>query len=488
MEAPFVATSAAWDRLDHLVRLPAIVARAELNLDGYLEITATRPQLVEASPLTGLFRIDGTRFGLPLAAASQLASQAGFVLEPLPPFDTIPDRTPQIELSEHALVDLDHLVTGLAHYGARVICWESGLGRRIVALAAIERLDAWPALICTPPSGLWAWQRHLDLLGHSYALGPSAADVELTTYTQLGHNRSTPSVLSIVFDSPNSDPARANAPALRRLASRRDTLRIAIESTWPESLEEQVAIMELLRPGEFRSDVPLNLRYPPDSDEHAREHIAYYLSLRSLSDSDSAPSPFRRSSTKVVELSESQDRAIDEAAERLADRPPATALSELLDLVTAGPPHAISPKITAALTLVHETKGSVAVVTRSKRAAGMLKNMLRPRLSTILEPSMLAPAIPEGVYIVRVDHVWPDLRAFDHVIVLDYPFSLATLDGAVGAAAEPGPATTVIHANGSIDDRLVVLATRRAMASGVIDATAPPSLADMAFLFDPDPI
>jgi hypothetical protein len=490
MEEPFVATGAAWDRLNSLVRLPAVIAHVALNLDGYLEITSTRPQLVEASPLPGLFRIDATHFGLPLAAAAQVSLQAGFILDPLAPLEEPTLSASPIELSEHARLDITHLVTSLSHYGAQVINWDSGLGRRIVALTAIEQLDAWPALIVTPPSALWAWQRHLDLLGRAFSLGPSAADVELTTYTALSQRQTTPAVLSIVFDSPNSDAALATRPSLRRLASRRDSMRIAIESSWPQDLEDQIAIMELLRPGEFRSDVPLSLRYPPDSTEHAREHISYYLSSRSSSATDTSHANFRRSSARVVDLPQPQVQAIEEAADRLnnAGAHPATALAELLDLVTTGPPSTISPKITLALSIAKDLSGSVAIVTRSKRAVTLMRAILRPQTVTIIEPASAAPLVPSGITIVRVDHVWPDLRSFDHVIVLDYPFSLATLDAAVGPPTEEGPATIVIHANCSLDDRLVVLATRRSLASGVLDATAPPSLEEMAFLFEPSPV
>jgi len=485
LEVPFVATPSAWDRLDQLVRLPDVVARVSLNLDGYLEISTTRPQLVEASPLTGLFRIDATHFGLARAGAAEVATQAGFVTEPLPPLETPALAPLTIELSSHAEADLEHVVTSLAHYSAHVINWESGLGRRIVALAAISELDAWPALIVTPPSSLWAWQRHLDLLDHSYALGPSAADVELSTYVALTQRRSTPSVLSIVFDSPNSSTAKSARPALRRLASRRDAVRVAIESRWPEAIEDQIAIMELLRPGEFRSDVPVAMRYPPDAVTHATDHVNYYLSKRETG--ELIQETFRRSSVRVVDLVDAQLQAIEEATEYLSNKHPATALTELLDLVTAGPPEAVSPKITLAARLARQNKGSTAIVTRSKRAATLLRSLLKPAPVTLYEPASPAP-VPEGLVIVRVDHQWPDLRGFNNVIVLDYPFSLATLDASVGPARDPGPATVVVHANHTLEDRLVVLATRRALASGVLDATAAPSLEEMAFLFDPSPI
>lgn len=484
---PFVATAPAWDRLDAVVRLPDVIARASLHLDGYLEIETTRPQLVEASPLPGLFRIDATRFGLPRAMSEQLIHQAGFVVDPLPPPETIPPHPlgSGIELSEHAAAEIDQLVESLAFTGARAIVWESGLGRRVMALAAIERLDAWPALIVTPASGLWAWQRHLDMLGHSYSLGPSAADVELTTYHQLARRGSTPSVLAIVFDAPSCPAARDTSMSLRRLASRRDAIRLAIESSWPQDVDEQIAIMELLRPGEFRSDVPISLRYPPDSTLHACQHIGAYLSQRRLADS---PSPFRRSSTRVVELSEAQRVALDDAAAHLLDAHPTTALATLLDLVTAGPGHAVSPKITTALALA-DSPGATVVVTRSRRAATLLRNLVRPRPAVIVEPGdSVPPPAPERLTVVRVDHEWPSLRAYDHVIVIDYPFSFVTLDQAVGPSSQPGPSTTVVHAAQSLDDRLAVLATRRALDSGIVAAAAPPTLAEIAFLFDVEPI
>jgi hypothetical protein len=484
LSVPFVATAAAWARLDNFVRLPSVVATVALNLDGYLEIETSRPQLVEASPLRGLFRLDGSRFGLPLAAANQLTNQAGFVLEPLPPLEDPPATAPGIVLSTHTAADLRLLTTQLSHYGATAIAWQSGLGRRIAALAALEQLDAWPALIVTPPSGLWAWTRHLDMLGRSYALGNAAADVELTTYTQLARRPTIPAVLSIIFDSPTSPSAKDATSALRRLASRRDALRIIIESSWPDALTEQIALMELLRPGEFRSDVPLSLRYPPDVTTHATTHIDYYLARRSSADETPSP-PFRRSRTITLEPSQAQEEALALASSRLLYCPPAQALAELLDLTTAGPPHAISPKITATANLLVTLRGSVAVVTRSRRALTLLRNILRPRAVTVVEPSSILAKNHELLTLFRVDHTWPDLREFDHVVVLDYPFSFTTLDQAVGPSSEAGPETVVLHLSGTLDDQLALLATRRALTSGVIDATAPPTLEEIAFLFDP---
>ena len=492
LEAPFVATGRAWDLLDSLVRLPKVLARATLNLDGYLEITAPRPQLVEASPLPGLFRIDATHFGLPLAAASVLADQIGFVLDPLPPPDT-PPRNPvlPIELSDHAQADLEHLVTSLCTYQARAVAWESGLGRRIVSLAAIDCLDAWPALIITAPAHIWAWQRHLDLLGHSYSTSSSHADAQIITYATLAAERAPHSALSIIFDAPNSPEARAAAPALQALAGLRDTYRIAIESTWPVDLSEQLAIMELLRPGEFRSDLAVAVRYPPDSERRAAEHVDHYLSRRSFSTPGSAPPPFRRSSTKVVQITESQLLALDDASNRLLHVPPATALAEVCDLVTAGPAHALSPKLSAAATLVRTTAAlgqHVAVLTRSKRAATLLASLLRPLPTRLVDPASPPPPADDTVSIIRFDRQPPVLSHFDHVIVLDYPFSLSALEQAVGPAREAGPATTLIHAAGSIDDRIAVLASRRAEASSVTDDLAPPNLEEIAFLLDPRPI
>jgi len=487
LEIPFVATSAAWDRLDSAVRLPQVIGRAEVNLDGFLEISTSRPQLVESSPLPGLFRLDPTHFGLPLSAASDLLAQPGFIMDLLPPAPTIRLPKSPIPLSPHAQEDLHELVTALLRYQARAICWESGLGRRIAALAAVEALDAWPATIITSPAHLFVWQRHLDLIDRTYSLTDDQSDVQLFTYYSLGASRTSPNTPTLIFDELTGPDAVSYYPRLRAFGALRDCVRIAIESDWPEDPSQAIPAMEILRPAEFRSDLSIIDRYPPDSTQRAVDHIESYLSRRSLASTNPIHT-FRSSSTKVVELSPAQVDAIEDAALRATTLSPSTALSQLLELTTAGPSHALSPKLSAAASLTKELAAegkSVAVITRSTRAASLLRSLLRPLQVTQCSPTSQLRPDPEAISVVRFDSTLPDLTMLDHVIVLDYPFSLAALESAIAPARDPGPDVTVIHARLSLDDALVEFASLRAANAAVADHLAPPTPLEIAELLTP---
>ena len=179
--------------------------------------------------------MDATHFGLSLAARDALAAaQSGLVIDPMPPLEVPPPTPPALDLSGHALTDLEDLARDLSAYQAQVVCWESGLGRRVFALAAIDRLDAWPTLIVTSPAQLWAWQRHLDLMGRTHSLRHTDADAHLVTYHDVIYRRSLPATPSIIFDQLSSDEAQPAYPSLRRLAGLRDTFRLSVESDWPD--------------------------------------------------------------------------------------------------------------------------------------------------------------------------------------------------------------------------------------------------------------
>jgi hypothetical protein len=117
----------------------------------------------------------------------------------------------------------------------------------------------------------------------------------------------------------------------------------------------------------------------------------------------------------------------------------------------------------------------------------MLRAMLRPAsVSHVEAPSPLTeiPRVP--VAVIRFEHGLPNLTAFDEVVVLDYPWSLDVLDRSIGPSTEPdGPDVVVIHAAGSVDDRLAVLAARRSELGDTTDATRPPSDQEIAYLLTP---
>lgn len=489
-EVAFVATQDAWERIDAVTRASTITGKVTANLDGYLEIVSSRPQLVEAMGLPGLFRIDPTHFGLPLGARDALLeSPGGLLVGQLPPAETPSEISTTLELSSHHLADLASLVSSLSAYGSRVICWESGLGRRIFALAALDSLDAWPALIVTTPSQLWAWQRHLDLVGRSYSVNHSDADVHLVTYHDIIRRRFVPSVPALIFDQLSSREAVAAHQSLRRLAGLKGAIRIDIESEWPDSPEDQCAILEILRPGEFTSEVSIAERYPPDSYARFAEHASYYISVRRYADTDTDPHPFRRSSVHTVSLSETHQVAFDDAAARLVGAPASQALFELLEIITAGPPNEISPKVVAAARLARyeaESGRSCAVVTRSHKAVTLLRSLLRPVRTDVVTPGSSPTRIAPGVTLVRFEHEWPNLKEFDHVIILDYPWSLAVIDQAVGPSTGDGPdQVTVIHATDSLDDRMAILASRRRELASVTRDNDPPTIDEIIYLVEP---
>lgn len=491
-ELSFVATADAWDVLKRSCTLPVLAGRARVNLDGFVEIRTSKPQLVESAPLPGLFRVSDTVFGLALAFAPTLDTEGGFVWEGRKPvLDQGPARLPTlpIRLSAHAEADLAGIVAQLAAFRAQAVVWDAGLGRRVFCLAALEALDAWPLLIVTPPSAVWVWQRHLDLIGRSYSLTHDRADAHLITYLDLAHRRHLPAPQAVVFDSLAGPEASTEvaARAVRRLDGFADAYRISIDSSWPEDLADQVALMGVLRPGEFRADVPLAQRYPGWPERRAGEHVGVYLSVRRReSASASEADGFRHSGVRTVNLTDAQDEAIAELGRRLAGAHPAQVLAELLEVVSAGPAHAVSPKVGAAAQLAQAALAAgrrVALVTRHRRSATLLTNMLRPRRAVIVEEPDRAPADAEAV-IVRFERAICDLRGFDEVVVVDYPWSSATLERAVGSAAdEHGPArVTVVHAVGSVDDRIAMLAARRRELAAVIDAAGPPTPDEIAYL------
>jgi hypothetical protein len=68
----------------------------------------------------------------------------------------------------------------------------------------------------------------------------------------------------------------------------------------------------------------------------------------------------------------------------------------------------------------------------------------------------------EQAVVVVFDTALPRLQAFDDVIVVDYPWTFKILESSVSPASySEGPDVVVIHAAGSPDDRLAVLAARR---------------------------
>jgi hypothetical protein len=493
----FSATADAWKFLSKHSKLPVEVGVARSSITGAIEISTSKPQLLEQVPpstLRGMYKVDHAHFGVPLAYVGDIENAPGLRWEgSIPEIDHAAselDSVP-IELSSHTRRDLGAMVEQLAAYKAQAVVWDSGLGRRVFALSAITVLDAWPLLIVAPPSSIWAWQRHLDLLGKKGSLRHGRDDVHLVTYRDLAKRHIPLVPASIIFDGLASDEAvsdQAVVAALHRLDGIMHAYRVAIDATWPDDLDESTKLLSLLKPGEFDANVPAVQRYPIFTNERARDHIQIYLSPRSLSDPDSnlerSVHRFRRSSTVCVDVTEPQRLAFDAVRDRGGDA--AHVLAECLEIISNGTAQAVSPKVTAAAQRAREAslrKKTIVVVTRHDRTAVLIKSLLRGIASSIVT----SPSVYEGcaqVQIVVCDGQVPPLLAFDEVIFVDYPWSFSAIERAVGSAATfDGPQqVTCIHLVGSIDDRIAMLAARRRELDKVQSTIAPPDFVEIDYL------
>lgn len=477
-DIPFVAAPAAFDHLADVCPLPLLAGRVAVNLDGFLEVSTSKPQLVESAPLPGLFRLDDGRYGVPLPYADQLRTLPGFQWTTLPPtVEAAPDvdgRLP-MPLSSHARDDLTQLVTHLATWRAQAVVWSGGLGRRVFTCAALNVLDAWPALVVCRPEDVWTWTRHGQLLGRTVGVADPGADVQLLTYAQLAEAGGWPrAVQAVVFDSPQAAVGDAAvAGAARRLGSLADAYRLIVASTWPQAPAEQAALMSLLRPAEFDPEMPLLLRYPPDCDARFTEHVDAYLSRRDDAAGDDS-GWFRRSKVLALPATPAQADAFERALGRLGADPAVTVMT-LMELTSAGPEYATSPKVAAAVGELQaglDAGERVIVATRFTRTAHLVHAMLRGRgvdLALTSEEAHTIRGRNRGL-VARLDRGWGDLTGFDRVIVVDWPWSFTTIDDAVGSAAGTvGPhLVEVLHTPGSIDDKLVLLAARRGGDDGTL--------------------
>ena len=489
-ELAFVATPAAFDALRSACQLPLLVGRCRLNRDGYVEIATSKPQLLESAPLPGLFRLDETHYGLPLPHIDNLDNAPGFVWEGfVPRLERGPAKLPPMPmpLSAHAAADLRSLVDNLAAYRTQAIVWESGLGRRVFALAAVEALDAWPTLVVAPASALWVWQRHLEMFSRTVAMfggEPADADALLMTYEEFARRPDLGAPQAVIFDDMTTPAASTPevAAAVVSLGGLMDAYRIGIARGWPDTPRELNNALAMLRPGEFQTDVSVYDRYPSDSVVRMREHAGCYIAARKAQDPGRDATEFRRSTTVSLEVPRLLARALQDSRSRQPSA--AVALAEELEICSAGSKFTTSPKISEAVGRAQSAldRGRrVAVLTRQRRSETLLKGLLR---------SHLAPDGAGGrarLLVVHFERELPDLRWYDEVIVVDYPWSFATLDAAVGSpTSDVGPLrVTCLHLAGTVDDRLAVMAARRRELGAVIDQSAPPTREEIEFLLQP---
>lgn len=474
---PVVADQETWSALHAASALPEVLARARVNLDGFVELTTTVPQQVESLALPGLFRIDETRFGLSLAAVRHLDAIPGVLWDgTVPSYDPPPADVGSLPLvlSQASRSHLRFLVERLAFSRSLAVVWPRGTGRRVFSLAAIESLDAYPLGILCRPALLWAWRRHLDLLGRRPSL-LTGGDVRLVPYSESHRIVEGPPPASLILD--DLEKLVAVPGGLARIASQlapleadADVIRLAVSSSLPDDLEDVYAFFASLRPGEFRVGVPAVSRYASPSEPRLREHAELYV-LRHAGRADT--STFRRSEVVSVPCDESLGRI-------LADLPDPgespvrrrETLAQTLTLLREGGDDHIGVKTPYALDIMKEalSRGErVTVFTGSTRCSRILRGLLGGQDTAKLTLLETVPGRP----------VESDL-----VLVIEYPKAFTILDDAVVEASDSqGPTRVVlIHVEDSVEDRLAVLALVRSELAGSRDPQGEFSGAEVDYL------
>jgi hypothetical protein len=467
---PFVATEDAWSQLLSAAQLGtrATLVTARATLDGYVEMTAAVPQLLEAAVDTypALFRLDDTRFGLPAAHAATLGSQVTWVGAP-PSVDAPPPAAPfPVQLSAPVTAACTTVTRDLAAWRARLLAWPSGTGRRVLALATLHALDAFPALVVCPPEQLWVWQRHVARFGRTTGFDTSEnADVHLITYRDLAAGRGVTSPAAVIFDQVVDAALDGTLPsAAAQLDGVAGAYRIGICTEVQAAPETLIEVMAALVPSEFDPRIPLHVRYPRDPQRRARAHVETYLNLRTDGPVfDQQPEAFSPETFTVETIDPDPEltRAMLEAVR--VRRRPLDAVDALVTIASSGTAHHLSPKVATAARLATRARTggrAVAVVTFFERTAGLLTTALGS-----VHAHEDARPWPGRVTVVCAagDRELADLSGFDDVIVVDYPPSFEAIDAALGVQSrrEVPQRVTVVHLRGSLDDRLAVLAAVR---------------------------
>lgn len=452
----FTATLDAWEHITAHSRLPVNVARASMNPDGFIEITAFMPQLVESAPLDRLFRLSGNRFGCPASAYQDVLTTPGFTWNgPPPPTAGFRRTVPSWAMTSHVAAGAGEIADAIETVQAAAVVWDSGLGRRMAVLAAIEQLELWPALVVCHPWGLWLWVRHLELAGRTPSLTDDRGDARLATYRDLPHIRfSDPSI--VVFDEFTSPLTSAAVPALRHLDVLRDTPRIGVADSLPSSDEGLVSALGLLRPAEFETAQPLAWRYPQNPSQRLRRHVDSFVVARRLGDPDvDVTTPLRRSSVAVVASPPELSVAIDELLTAVSS--PEEIAHAVTFTLSSGTATCVSPKLAEAssrLRSAAERGLRAAAWTRFERTANILSRLVKPWPCTVTDTFATSdtiltvlvgdtPSVPEGI---------------EEFVVIDIPTAFSHLDR--GDMAEPPRKTTVLHIPRSLDDTAAVAAVR----------------------------
>ena len=496
---PFSADDASWSSMRKLnVSLPVILARARLTPKNTIEISASVPSLVESSPIRALYRKSLSKYGVPGRMAEDVTSIPGLVWDgPAAPILSKAHLTPDVKkLSSHHQADLALFVGALTTFGPQALVWSSGLGRRVMALAALESLEAFPAIIICHPSQVWAWTRHLAIFSRTVSLRHSRSDIRIVTYRDLPRlAQSLPTPAAVIADSfmgaDVSTPAVRQA--IRSLTAGVDSISIGLDSSLAKTATGLVAAMSMIRPGEFNPDELIQDVYPNPSEDRAKQHAMAYIFTRGADAAlATAPVDFPRAKVLQLTLPPSLEQELKLA---LYDQTlsPTQRLINGSVILSSGSKFNLSPRISAAAALIREHAASgrrVVVLTRDPRSAELIASIAKPADTVILDLRILtggaasisgtADLTKGSIFqdaavkatgqaaisatggaqslILIVDAFIPPLETFDVVVIAERIWAAEVIDAALAPASGNSKQLAIeIHFPNTIEDRFALL-------------------------------
>ena len=467
LEVPYLASNNLLEVIRSNTTYPYTIGRAYKDMDDFLRIDALSPQLLIEAKLPGLFKLNETTFGLASSYQAELESIKGIIIE----YKELESKfatkiSLPYELSEHSSNSLYEFEKKLIVNKSQVVVWEKGLGRRVFCLATMESFENYPLLIISQASGVWAWKRHIAMIGREGSLSNSELDIQIVTYDDIKRGVNVNSPRAIIFDDVNIVAKDSELlQALKIMDGVMDAYRIGCCSSFPEDLEEINNIMSIVKPMEFTTRLSLVERYPLNPELSFKQHLQPYILRGEQGLSSKLLKDFKRSTVEVVEFDDNFRKKV--IGQSFNQELSFDLLTKIMEMISAGTDEVISPKMVKVCELVSNIKkegfSKTIICTRfakTQRGLSMLLSSMEPELLNI--ESYKGRANKE-LAILKFDEVLPNLREYENVIIVDYPWSLGVIEDAVGSSENQDGSryVSLIHLRGSVDDRLSIFAARR---------------------------
>lgn len=471
----------AWDKLSVTTQIPIPIASARLSRSRYVEISSPSPQRIVDQGVEILFRTKEGKYGTPLEHATKILNNRNIIWSGPRPSEATEKPDPgrvKLKLSRHTKEDLRALARSVSSGSGQAVAWESGLGRRLFALAAVEMLDGWPCTVVCHQPQIWTWYRLAGMLGRSVAFTHARSDIRIVTYTGrlADHTGSPASVILDEVDTIVDEGSHEALKAARSYDSILDPYRIALARSRPRDAERLKTMMSLVRPDEFCPDMPVSYLYVSEAEKMLERHAALYLSERTLRDTERAGFP--SSGTITVDPNPTIRKTLEDVLSET--REPVAKAAEALALVSRGTGTTLSPKISLAAQKAEEATRagrSVAVVANSRETLDLVKQFLPLEVaeSTLLEMVLAGRSEPK------------DLRRHASIVFVDYPQSYTYAESMVGRPGAPGSPRTIdiLHMRGSTDDRIAEVLALREESSEIADPNQPYRDRELEILTEP---